>query len=188
MKRLLRELLDAGLSVTFRPNEDEPAVGEGEPAGALEAGVGEVAVEVSSDTGVVAAGFGSTPKEALWAAARDAFDALHDAADLDLELEDWEEDEVQKILSNPAYTGLGGFGRVVEDERWIASMTAAIAEEGAGPVLERMRVALETTFGMMPRSVTGRGWAETGRKAIERDGAEAYLGVLLRDLRAELGP
>lgn len=185
MKRLLNELLAAGLAVTFRPDADVGAAGgEVAPGNAPDL----VEVELSSGDDVVATGLGDTPKDALWVAARLAFESLHDLAELDSELDDEDEDEVQRILSNPIYAGLGGFERLVEDDQWIAALSTTIGDEGARPVLERVREALETTFGRVPRTVAGATWLDTATAAVGRDGAGAYLRALLGDLREELGP
>lgn len=62
----------------------------------------------------------------------------------------WDEDDVEKVLVNPIYTGLGPFPRLIEDELWIKAAARNIKQMGAEKffraMLRELRTSLESTI------------------------------------------
>jgi hypothetical protein len=63
-----------------------------------------------------------------------------------MDLSKLSDDEVQKIIFNPAYTGLGDFPAVVDQKIWITAASRAVKQVGARKYLQKMLQSLRAAF------------------------------------------
>lgn len=91
----------------------------------------------------------------------------------------WTPDDVQKMLTNPVYAGVGPCPAIVEEEVWLESNVRLIEEIGARAVIESVLARFREVFA----GLDAPDGAEYVRQAA--DEAEAALRRLLVDLRAQ---
>jgi hypothetical protein len=76
------------------------------------------------------------------------------------------EDEIRKIIFNPAYTGLGDYPAVVDEDAWIKAASRAMKEVGTRRYLEHMLRGLRASF---PRGGEAS-FALGGKDKLNHDG------------------
>ena len=92
--------------------------------------------------------------------------------------ERWTPDDVQEMLTNPAYAGVGPYPAIVEEEVWLKSNVRLIEEIGTRAVIESVLARFREVFPGLD--------APDGEEYVRQaaDEAEAALRRLLVDLRA----
>jgi hypothetical protein len=58
----------------------------------------------------------------------------------------WSAEDVAKVISNPVYTGVGQYPRVIDDDTWVAANKRMVEEMGAEAYLRRLLAVLRETF------------------------------------------
>lgn len=58
----------------------------------------------------------------------------------------WTEDDVADVLTNPIYTGIGPYPRMVDDVTWVRAIARACKENGTQETVLRMLLLLREAF------------------------------------------
>lgn len=59
----------------------------------------------------------------------------------------WTENDVEDVIANPVYVGVGPFPKAIADEVWITTAVLAIRKYGTETFLSAMLAALRKSFG-----------------------------------------
>lgn len=97
----------------------------------------------------------------------------------------WTTADVQRILHDPVYAGVGPFPAIISDGEWIAVQVVQIESEGEAATLRHIRQALLTTFGDVPAWMAAPEWVELAAEQCKTEGSAAYFARFLSELRAE---
>lgn len=97
----------------------------------------------------------------------------------------WSAADVQGVIHNPVYAGVGPFPAIISDGEWIAVQAKQIERNGAAGTLRHIREALLTTFGDVPTWMVGQEWVDLAAQQCKAEGSAAYFARFLRELRAE---
>ena len=63
-----------------------------------------------------------------------------------MKLKDWKPEDVNEIVVNPIYTGIGLFPKIIDDEVWIKAAKQAIRDMGHEGFFTAMLEALRKSF------------------------------------------
>lgn len=96
------------------------------------------------------------------------------------------EHDIRRMLSNPIYTGIGPFPRLVDDDTWIKAQARSVADQGARRTLTTIRNTLHEALGRKVSCISHSTWINDSIPRIETEGAERFFRRLLSELRAEL--
>lgn len=99
----------------------------------------------------------------------------------------WTEEDVQNIVNNPIYVGLGPFPRIIDDDSWIKAQAPVVKEKGLKRTLENIRKQLQGSVGREVESISYPGWVEESTKKVEAEGMDKFFRELMAQLRTELG-
>jgi len=58
----------------------------------------------------------------------------------------WTASDVEDVITNPVYAGVGPFPQIVDDATWLTTATKMIKKQGAHKFLSRMLTVLRTSF------------------------------------------
>jgi len=58
----------------------------------------------------------------------------------------WTANDVNKVVTNPIYTGIGPYQRIVPDDQWIEAVRKMMRERGAHAVLKDILENLREAF------------------------------------------
>lgn len=97
----------------------------------------------------------------------------------------WTPADVQGVIHNPIYAGVGPFPALISDDKWIAAQAMQIESNGAAATLRHIRQAILTTFGDVPTWMVGPEWVDLAAQQCNAEGSAAYFVRFLRELRAE---
>lgn len=98
----------------------------------------------------------------------------------------WTAGDVEKMLSNPVYAGIGPFPALVDDAFWISVQLQALRLNGPRRTLMSIRRAVLDTFPRGVAVVQSKRWAQENEPRIAEVGPEQFFAHLLAELRAEL--
>lgn len=61
--------------------------------------------------------------------------------------EQWKPEDVENIVANPMYVGIGQYPRIISDEQWIAAFSQLMTEVGKAESLKLLIANLRKSFG-----------------------------------------
>jgi hypothetical protein len=98
----------------------------------------------------------------------------------------WTETDVQNIVNNPVYVGIGPFPAIVDDDTWIKAQISNAEETGIRQTLTNIRKTLQETLGREVSCISHPEWIDESIQEIKMEGAATFFRQLLSQLRLEL--